>query len=180
VKVVGLLDALLAIPSGGAYEQFAVAAFVEALIDEFGLGGVGGLGVRTKNINASDASAGTAADVQVMRGNKIEEAFEVSASDWRGKVAQAIQAARNSDLPRVHILAYVDNLEGLAEALGATTTDVTVIDVKVFLRSLVALMKKPAREVALRLLYDHIERRQPDIARVNAYVGLLRSHSLAA
>ena len=180
VKVVGLLDALLAIPSGGAHEQFAVAAFLEALIDEFGQGGVGGLGVRTKNINASDASAGTAADVQIMRGNKIEEAFEVSASDWRGKVAQAIQAARNSDLPRVHILAYVDNLDGLAEALGATTTDVTVIDVKVFLRSLVALMKKPAREVALRLLYDHIERKQPEIGRVNAYVELLRSHSLAA
>jgi len=180
VNVVGLLDALLAIPSGGAHEQFAVAAFVEALIDEFALGGVGGLGVRTKNINASDASAGTAADVQVMRGNKIEEAFEVSASDWRGKVTQAIQAARNSDLPRVHILAYVDSLAGLAKALESTTTDVTVIDIRVFLRSLVALMKKPAREVALRLLYDHIERKQPEVARVNAYVALLRSHALTA
>jgi hypothetical protein len=180
VKVAGLLDALLATPSGGAHEQFAVAAFLEALIDEFGQGGVGGLAVRTKNINAADASAGTAADVQVMRGNRIEEALEVSASDWRGKLAQAIQAARNADLPRVHILAYADNLDGLAEGLQATTTDVTVIDVRVFLRSLAAVMKKPAREVALRLLYDHIERKQPDIERVNAYVELLGRHALTA
>ncbi len=179
-KVVGLLDALISTPSGGAHEQFAVAAFLEALIDEFGLGGVGGLAVRTKNINAADASAGTAADVQVMRGNRIEEAFEVSASDWHSKVAQAIQAARSADLPRVHILAYADNLEGLAEALLATTTDVTVIDVRAFLRSLAAVMKKPAREVALRLLYDHIERKQPDIERVNAYVELLGRHALTA
>ena len=78
VNVVSALDELLAVPSGGAHEQFAVAAFLEALIDEFGLAGVGALSVRTKNINASDASAGTAADVQVMRGNRVEEAFEVS------------------------------------------------------------------------------------------------------
>lgn len=180
VKVATFLDALLAVPSAGAHEQFAVAAFLEALIDEFGLGGVGGLGVRTKNINAADASAGTVADIQVVRGNRVEEAFEVSASDWRGKVAQAIATARAAGLPRVHILAYVDNLEGLAAALGATTTDVTVIDVRVFLRSLGAVMRNPAREVALRLLYDHIERKQPDIERVNAYVRLLGSHALTA
>ena len=41
-------------------------------------------------------------------------------------------------------------------------------------------MKKPAREVALRLLYDHIERKQPEIARVNEYVRLLGSHALTA
>lgn len=180
VKVAEFLDALLAAPSGGAHEQFAVAAFLEALIDEFGLGGVGGLGVRTKNINAADASSGTVADIQVVRGDRVEEAFEVSASDWRGKVAQAIATARAAGLPRVHILAYVDTLEGLAEALGTTTTDVTVIDVRVFLRSLGAVMRNPAREVALRHLYDHIERKQPDIERVNAYVRLLGSHALTA
>lgn len=180
VRVAALLDALLAIPSKGAHEQFAVAAFLEALIDEFGLGGVGGLAVRTKNINASDASAGAAADVQIMRGNKIEEAFEVSATDWHGKINQAIQSARSADLPRVHVLAYGDELSGLAEMLKTTTTDVTIIDVRTFLRSLVAVMKKPAREVALRLLYDHIERKQPDIGRVNAFVELLGRHSLTA
>ncbi len=157
-----------------------MAAFLEALIDEFGQGGVGGLAVRTKNINAADASAGTAADIQVVRGNRIEEAFEVSASDWRAKVSQAILAARSADLPRIHILAYVDSLDGLVEALRTTNTDVTVIDVRVFVRSLAAIIKKPAREVALRLLYDHLERRQPDIVRVNNYVELLRRHALTA
>lgn len=66
--VSGFLDELLKSPSGGSFEQFATAAFLGALVDQFGLGGVGQLGVKTKNINASDASAGTAADVQIMRG----------------------------------------------------------------------------------------------------------------
>lgn len=179
-NVVSAMDELLSIPSGGAHEQFAVAAFLEALIDEFGLGGVGALGVRTKNINASDASAGTAADVQVMRGNKVEEAFEVSASGWRDKLDQAVLAAKNADLNRVHILSYVDNLEGLQMLLGDNTTDVTVIDVKAFLRTLVAVLKKPAREVALVRLYEHLDRKQPDTNRVNAYVELLSRHSLTA
>ena len=56
---------------------------LDALLYEFGLSTVGGLRVVTKNINASDASSGTAADVQIMRANKIEEAFEVSANNWR-------------------------------------------------------------------------------------------------
>ena len=131
-------------------------------------------------INASDASAGTAADVQVLRGNKVEEAFEVSASGWRDKLDQAVLAAKNADLNRVHILSYVENLEGLRELLGDSTTDVTVIDVQTFLRTLVAVLKKPAREDALVRLYEHLDRKQPDTNRVNAYVELLGRHSLTA
>lgn len=179
-NVVAALDELLAMPSGGAHEQFAVAAFLEALIDEFGLSGVGALGIRTKNINASDASSRTAADVQVMRGNKVEEAFEVSASGWQDKLDQAILAAKTADLNRVHILSHVEDLRGLSELLGDNTTDVTVIDVKTFLRTLVAVLKKPAREVALVRLYEHLDRKQPDTDRVNAYVELLGRHSLTA
>lgn len=178
-NVVSALDELLARPSGGAHEQFAVAAFLEALIDEFGLGGVGALGVRTKNINASDASAGTAADVQILRGNKVEEAFEVSASGWRDKLDQAIFAAKNADLNRVHILSHVQDLVGLNALLGDNTTDVTVIDVKTFLRTLIAVLKKPAREAALIRLYEHLDRKQPDVNRVNEYVELLCRHALA-
>jgi hypothetical protein len=179
-KVALLLTDLFAIPSGGVYEQFAVAAFLDALIDEFGLGGVGRLGVKTKNINASDASSGTAADVQIMRGNKIEEAFEISASGWKGKVSQALDAARNADLPRVHILAYGDDLDGLGDLLTDSTTDISVMDVRGFVRLVVGLLKKPAREGALRRLYELIERNQPEADRVNTYVGLLRSHVLTA
>jgi hypothetical protein len=180
-KVISFLDELLSTPSQGAHEQFAVAAFLEALIDEFGLSGVGALSVRTKNINATDASSGTAADVQIMRGNRIEEAFEVSASGWRGKVEQALAAARSADLARVHILAHVAQSESFAEAsTGNASTDLTVIDVRSFLRTLVAVLKKPGREVALQALYTHLDRKQPVVERVNAFVRMLSSHGLAA
>jgi hypothetical protein len=181
-KVSGFLDALLATGSGGAYEQFATAAFLEALLDEFGLsGGIGGgLSIKTKNINASDASSGATADVQIMRGNKIEEAFEVSAGGWRLKVAQALISAREVDLSRVHILAYGNDLSGLTDALAETNTDVSVMDVRSFLRTIVGILKKPAREVALRRLYDLLVHNQPDMERVNRLVGFLSSHALTA
>lgn len=182
VAVARLMNDLLGSGSGGVFEQFAVAAVLSALIDEFGLGGQGtrALRVETKNINASDASAGTAADVQIMQGGRVEEAFEVSASDWKPKVAQAIAAARNAELPRAHVLAYGGNLEALEELLGDSTTDVTVIDVRDLLRVIVAILKKPAREDALRKLYDLIDQKQTDVGLVNRYVELLRSHALTA
>ena len=181
VAVSAFLDDLLNTPSGGAYEQFAATAFLGALVDQFGLGGVGALGVKTKNINASDASAGTAADVQIMRGGMIEEAFEVSANDWRSKVDQAIQAARGADLPRSHILAANGgDISGLAELLKDSTVDVSVMELKAFLRVLCGILKKPAREDALRRLYDNTDRLQSDVTRTNRIVELLRSHSLTA
>jgi hypothetical protein len=179
--VSAFLDDLMSTPSGGAYEQFAAAAFLGALVDQFGLGGVGALGVRTKNINASDASAGTAADVQIMRGGMVEEAFEVSANDWRTKVDQAIQAARNADLPRAHVLASNgDDLTGLEELLEGTTVDVSVMETRAFLRVLCGVLKKPGREDALRRLYDATDRLQSDVARTNRIVELLSSHGLTA
>lgn len=180
VAVARFLNDLLGSGSGGVFEQFAVAAVLSALIDEFGLGGQGSLRVETKNINASDASAGTAADVQIMRGGRVEEAFEVSASDWKPKVTQAVTAARNAELPRAHVLAYGGDLEVLEELLGESTTDVTVIDVRDLLRVIVAILKKPAREDALRKLYDLIDQKQTDVELVNRYVDLLRSHALTA
>lgn len=181
VAVARFLDDLLNTPSGGAYEQFATTAFLGALVDQFGLGGVGALGVKTKNINASDASAGTAADVQIMRGGMVEEAFEVSANNWRSKVDQAVQAARGADLPRAHILARNgDDLSGLDELLGDTTVDVSVMEIRSFLRVLCGVLKKPAREDALRRLYDNTDRLQSDVTRTNRIVELLRSHALTA
>lgn len=180
VRVSGFLDALLSSGSLGVYQQYAVAAFLSAVIEEFGLGGVGGLRVETKNINATDASSGTAADVQIMRGGKVEEAFEVSASDFRPKVGQAITAARNAELPRAHVLAYGENLEQLGDLLENSTTDVTLMDVRHFLRVMVGIMKKPAREEALRKLYDLIDQKQTDVELVNRYVALLSRHALTA
>ena len=179
--VSAFLDDLMSVPSGGAYEQFAVAAFLGAVVDQFSLGGVGALGVKTKNINASDASAGTAADVQIMRGGMVEEAFEVSANDWRTKVDQAIQAARNADLPRAHVIASNgDDLSGLEELLEGTTVDVSVMETNAFLRVLCGVLKKPGREDALRRLYDAMDRLQADVARTNRIVELLGRHGVTA
>lgn len=179
-RVTALLDDLLATPSGGAHEQFAVAAFLGALIDQFGLGGVGALNVRTKNINASDASSGTAADVQILRGGRIEEVFEVSANDWRQKIDQAVQAARKAGLPNAHILAHGGETSDLISRLAGQTVDVSVIDVGSFLRTLCAILRPPAREDALRRLYDSIDKLQPDIGLTNGFVSLLRRHALTA
>jgi hypothetical protein len=176
-----LLDELLKAQSGGAYQQFAVASFLDALLYEFGLGGtVGGLRVETKNINASDASTGSTADVQIMRGNKIEEAFEVSANNWRSKVAQAIAAASNADLSRTHIIAASDGDDTDLKDLDGASADVTVADVRSFLRILAAAVRKPAREHALNRLYELVDRNQPDPELTNRYVRLLGSLQLTA
>ncbi len=176
-RLAALLDDLLSTPSEGAHEQFAVAAFLEAVLNEVGQTS---LWVKTKNIDASDASSGAAADIQVMKGNRIEEAFEVSANDWRGKAVQALGVAKTADLQRVNVLAYVDNLDGLTESLKGATADLTVMDVRNFLHLLTGVMPKPGREVALKRLYELLERNQPDIERVNRFVKLLGSHALTA
>lgn len=174
VNVARLLDELLATPSGGAHEQFAVAAFLEALLHEYGLGGfAGGLRVETKNINASDASAGTAADVQIMRANKIEEVFEVSANNWRGKVAQAVAAAVGADQPRAHVIAVADGDDRDLSDLDGLAREVTVADVRSFLRVLVAVLRRPARERGLQRFYELMDSRQSDTDLTNGYVRLL-------
>ena len=116
----------------------------------------------TKNINASDASAGTAADVQIMRANKIEEAFEVSANNWRTKITQAVGAASNAHFSRAHIIAAEGNDRDLSDLDGVTKADVTVADVRSFLRILTAALRKPSREYALHRLYEHLDRNQPN------------------
>ena len=168
------LDDLLTTPSGGAYEQFAVAAFLDATLYEFGLGGtVGGLRVVTKKINASDASSGTAADVQILRGNKIEEAFEVSANDWRSKVGQAAATSAKADLSRSHIIAAVSPDERDFTDLAEVDSDISVLDVRSMLRMLCATLRKPAREYALKRLHELVDRNQPDPELTNNVVRVL-------
>src|SRR5438477_12874555 len=41
------------------------------------------------------------------------------------------------------------------------------------IRTMIAIMRKPARQAALMRLYELLDRLQPDIERVNAYVTLL-------
>jgi hypothetical protein len=179
-RVSAFLDELFKIPSGGAHQQFAVAAFLGALLDQFSSGSLQGLQVKTKNINASDASAGTAADVQIVRGNLIEAVFEVSANDWRQKLNQAIDAAKRAGLSSSHIVAAGADTADLVTMLSGSTVDVSVTEVRSFIRVICSVLRPPAREDALRRLYDLLDRLQPDVALTNEYVALLRRHAFAA
>jgi hypothetical protein len=178
-EMMRLLDVLLSRPSGGAHQQFAVAACLEALIDEFGLSGIAGLRVETKTITASDASSRSAGDIQVKRGNRTEEAIEVSAADWRLKLDQAVAAIQSADLPRAHVLAAV-RAGPIPSDLGKIDADISVIDTRAFLTTLVAVMRKPARAAALRRLHELLERHGANVDLVNAYVDLVRQHGLVA
>jgi hypothetical protein len=177
--VAGLLNELLATPSGGSHEQYGVAAFLDAAVDEAGMGGVGALRVETKPLNASDASAGTAADIQIKRGNRAEEAFEITANDWSTKTAGIGKTIKNADLQRAHIVASVSGgaLTDLS-ALKALGMDVSVLDVRALLHTICGILRKPGRAHALGRLYEMLERLQPDVGRVNAYVDLLEKHGL--
>jgi hypothetical protein len=64
-RLAELLHELLDTPSGGAFEQFAVAALLHTLVDNHGEARAR---VETKNLNASDRSAFVAGDVQVATG----------------------------------------------------------------------------------------------------------------
>ncbi len=178
--VASLMNTFLATPSGGAHQQFAVAAFLGALIEEFGMDGPNALRVETKRINASDLSSKTAGDVQILRGGRVEEAFEVTANDWEEKLGVARHGLKQADLQRSHIVAAVgDDVLARAAALMDPAVDITVIDCEALIRTIAALMRRPAREAALRRIHEYLERYQPDIERVNAYVRLLRDRGLA-
>ena len=158
VRVAGFLQSMLEVPSGGVHHQFIVTACLHAIIEEFGLGGPGGLRVETKNVAVSDASAGTAADIQIMRGGRTEEALEVTANPSQSKITAATRAARAADLARAHIVANAPPSEftRIAES-DLSSIDLSVLDVSAFVRTMVAIMKKPAREAALVRLYELLE-----------------------
>lgn len=63
-----LLHGLLAAPSGGAFEQFTVAALLQSVVANHGDGRAR---VETKNLNASDRSSFAAGDVQVVTGTRV-------------------------------------------------------------------------------------------------------------
>lgn len=185
-RVARVFDDLLATPSGGAHEQFVFAGLLHALAEEYG-----GRRVETKSLSAADASAGTAADVQVLHGGKVTEAYEVTANPWAPKVGQAIAVLRHYDLPRVHIVAPGPAPTGpeikeavaaaqLPAGLVASTIDLSVLDVKAECRSLVHRLSRPGRRIALNRIWEHLALRQPNDALVAAYVEALESAGLVA
>jgi hypothetical protein len=174
--VFALLDELLAKNSAGAYEQFIFAALLEAWREQLGEPGV----IETKNLNASDASAGTAADVQEKHRGQVTEAYEVTANDYTTKLDQARNAIRRHDLRRVHIVA-----RGAAKALGdeiakeiPAALDLTVLDVREETRSMLARLGKPHRRYALERLYALLVDKQPNDRLVRDFVSALKGRGL--
>lgn len=171
-RVTALLHGLIATPSGGAFEQFSVAALLSAVVADHSEGRAR---VETKNLNASDRSSFVAGDVQVVTGNRVLEAFEVTANDWRTKIAGASKTIRDNDLSRLHIIAQrgEGDRTAVGEALDALAEDVAVLDTRQVVEVLVAVLTRPQRSEALGRLYEYLDRYQPDTDRVNLLVQRL-------
>jgi len=170
-RVFTLADGMLSVGSGGAYEQLLFAALLDAWRQQIGLPGL----VETKHVNAADAAAGTAADVQVKHGSQVLEAYEVTAADLNAKVRQATKTLRQHDLRRVHLLAKGAGKvtgEEIKDLLPADD-DVSLLDIREEIRSLIADLDKPHRRQALETLYRMLVDKQPDDALVKKYVERL-------
>jgi hypothetical protein len=156
-----LFDELLSTPSNGAYEQFTFAALLDAYVEQLGIRS--NERVATKSLNAADASASAAGDVQHLAGGQILEAYEVTANDWSTKVQQAVEVLNRYDLARVHIVGAALDVaaEDIAAALPSRALDVSVLDIRHEVRSLNHRLLKPARRSAIERLYDHLVHRQP-------------------
>jgi len=174
--VFALLDDMLRQNSAGAHEQFIFAALLEAWREQLGEQGV----VETKNLNASDSSAGTAADVQEKHRGQVTEAYEISANDYTTKVDQAKDTLRRHDLRRVHIVAREAAKatgDEIADALSAGL-DLTVLDVREEVRSMLARLGKPQRRHALERLYTLLVDKQPNDQLVQDFVSALAARGL--
>lgn len=185
-RVLRIVDDLLGVPSGGAHEQFVFAALLHALAEEHG-----GRRVETKTLSAADASAGTAADVQVLDGGKVVEAYEVTANQWTTKVAQALGVLRHYDLARVHIAApgpaptaaeikTAIEQTSMPAGLVASSIDLSVLDVRAECRSLVHRLGRPGRRAALNKLWEHLAMRQSNDGLVAQYVSRLADAGVVA
>jgi hypothetical protein len=172
-RVMRVLDAMLGEPSGGAHEQYIVAALLEAVVAREGTR------VETKSMSASDRSSKAAGDVEVFDRGRLLEGIEVSANPWPEKLPQAEDAIRDYSLPRSHVVADAGD-PGLYEALElATERDVSVLDVRAVVPVLVAVLDKRQREAALLRLYELLDEKLASPELVNAYVRRLREADLA-
>jgi hypothetical protein len=174
-RVVGLVEELLASHSGGAYEQFIFGAFLYAAAEEAG----GQRRVETKSLSAADASAGTAGDVQVWDGGIVAEAYEVTANVWHSKVTQALEVLHKHDLRRVHIVAPAAAVTAADIAAHIPEeADISVLDIRHEVRSLIHGVQRTGRRVALEKLYEHLVERQPKDELVAQYVAAIATRKL--
>ncbi len=164
--VMELFEGMFQAPSGGAHEQFIVAALMHARVAQGG----GKQRVETKRLNASDQSSSSAADVQLKTETRVDEAFEITANAWTEKLEGAAQTIRAHDLSRLHILAKVDDFPGMINLLKQRQDDISAIDLRAFVSVLVAELRRQYRATALQRLYELLDRYQPNIDLINQYV----------
>ncbi len=171
-RVCAVLSHLYATPSAGAFEQFAVAALLHALVEQQG---ETQYRVETKNLNASDKSSRAAGDIQVLIGNRVVEALEVTANDWREKLAGAAKTIKDNDLSRLTIVAGGVHAAGDAMfgELSALGFDLSVLEVKSFSFSMVSALTRQGRSSAFQRLYELLDRYQPNVEIVNLFVTSL-------
>jgi hypothetical protein len=171
-RVMEFLAQLFGVGSQGAYEQFAVAALLHALLAQVR---ADVYRVETKNLNASDRSSRAAGDIQILAGNRVVEAYEVSAAGWENKVDGAERTIADHDLSRLHIVASLPDTDwqSMLKALRGHREDVSVLDVREFASALVSALTRQSRAAALERLYEFLDRYQPDIDKVNRYVEMV-------
>lgn len=177
-RVCEVLSQLYTTPSGGAFEQFAVAALLHALIEQQG---ETKYRVETKNLNASDKSSRSAGDIQILIGNRIVEALEVTANDWREKLSGAAKTIKDNDLSRLTIVA--GGVQAIGDALfgelNAIGYDLSVLDVKSLTFSMVSALTRQGRSSAFQRLYELLDRYQPNVEIVNQFVTALEVSGLS-
>ena len=172
-----LLRDLFDLGSQGAYEQFAIASLLSALIEQTA---PHQYRVETKNLNASDRSSRAAGDIQIMTGNRVVEAYEVTANDWETKLPGAEKTVKDHDLTRIHIVASISEgaVERVLQKLDGQAVDVSVLNLREFAVSLASVLTRSFRAYALERMYEYLDRYQPDVGRVNRYVDMIESLGL--
>lgn len=176
------VEHLLDLPSQGAHAQYLFAGFLDAHIratEE-------GLRVVTKTLFASDGSAKTAGDVQIVRGQAdVKDAFEVSANHWTEKIEQAVSAVRQYDLRSVTIVAEgTPSPYELEEALRSWDlppgAEICVVNLRAEMQSLIRrISSRRMRLEALKITHDHLAHKVSDTTAVNQFVDGLFGIGLA-
>jgi hypothetical protein len=185
-RVIEVVDTLLSRPSRGAHEQFVFAGLLHAHAEEHGA-----RRVSTQNLNAADASSGSAADVSVWDGGLLVEGYEITANPWHTKIWKAAVVLLEHDLKRSHIVApgpppTADEIrEAVATAalppgVIAEDLDLSVLDVRSECRSLVHRLSRPGRRAALMKIREHLVERGNDDSLVIAYTELLGEAGLVS
>lgn len=162
-RVAAMFDALFDKPSGGAYEQFSVAALMHA---ETARHHGDSLVVRTKGINATDRSAGVPGDIQVVDDTgRVLRVLEVTANSWRLKLGQARRVLMEDGAASVTIVADTSD-HSPSEILDALDGEnIAVVDLRQEVRSLLSRLSPHDRRVALLKLSEYLaaENSRPEL-----------------